>query len=105
LNLIYAQDASQTGSGIFAFLPILLIGAVFYFLILRPQSKQRKLHESALKNLKKGDKIITRGGIYGNIINFQGKENSKVTIDTGSGIKLSIARSYIVGLANNTDNE
>ena len=105
MNILYAQSSSQTGSGIFAFLPILLIGAVFYLLILRPQSKKRKLHESSLNNLKKGDKIITRGGVYGNIINFQGKKNCKVTIDAGSGVKLNIARSYIAGLADNTENE
>ena len=103
--MLYAQSSSQTGSGIFAFLPILLIGAVFYLLILRPQSQQKKLHESSLNNLKKGDKIITRGGVYGNIINFQGKNNSKVTIDAGSGVKLNIARSYIAGLASNAENE
>ena len=56
-----------------------------------------------LTNLKKGDKILTRGGLYGKIINFQGKNNSKIIIDAGSGIKLNIARSYITGLADNND--
>ena len=77
---------------------------VFYLLILRPQTKQRKQHENTLANLKKGDKIITRGGIYGKIINFQGKNASKVTIDAGSDIKLNISRSYITGLENNSKN-
>ena len=105
MDNLFSQNAGQTGSGIIAFLPIILIGLIFYFLILRPQSKQRKKHETALSELKKGDKIITRGGLYGKIVNFQGKKDSKVTIDAGSGIKLNIARSYIVGLANNNDSE
>jgi len=51
-----------------------------------------------LNNLKKGDNILSRGGIYGKIINFQGKNNHKVTIDVGSGVKMNLARSYIISL-------
>ena len=105
MHILLAQNNGQPASGILGFLPIVLIGFVFYLLILRPQFKQKKQHENALSNLKKGDKIITRGGLYGKIVNFQGKNDSKVTIDAGSGVKLNIARSYIVGLENNTENE
>ena len=105
MHILLAQNDGQTASGILGFLPIILIGFVFYLFILRPQFKQRKQHENALSELKKGDKIITRGGIYGKIVNFQGKNDNKVTIDTGSGVKLNIARSYIAGLANNNENE
>ena len=105
MNILLAQNDGQTASGILGFLPIILIGFVFYLFILRPQFKQRKQHENALSGLKKGDKIITSGGLYGKIVNFQGKNESKVTIDAGSGVKLNIARSYIVGLANNSENE
>ena len=104
MNFLYAQGGAQPGSGVAALLPILLIGLVFYLLILRPQTKQRKQHETTLAKLKKGDKIITRGGLYGKIVNFQGKNDSKVIIDAGSGVKLNIARSHIVGLENNIEN-
>ena len=105
MDILFAQSSGQPGSGILPFLPILLIGLIFYFLILRPQTKQRKQHETALSELKKGDKIITRGGLYGKIVNFQGKNENKVTIDAGSNVKLNVARSYIAGLATNTENE
>mgnify|MGYP001242532044 CR=1 FL=1 len=101
MNILYAQQNIQNGSGIAAFLPMLLIGIIFYFLILRPQTKSKKDHEKMLSDLKKGDRIITRGGIYGKIVNFQGKNNSIIIIDTGGDYKLSIARSYISGLSNN----
>ena len=68
MDIILAQNIATPGSGILGFLPILLIGFVFYFLILRPQTKQRKKNENTLSQLKKGDKIITRGGLYGRII-------------------------------------
>ena len=105
MDILIAQGNGQPGSGILGFLPILLIGLVFYLFILRPQTKQRKQHENTLSNLKKGDKIITRGGLYGKIVNFQGKNDSKVIIDAGSGVKLNISRSYIASLANNSLNE
>ena len=105
MNILLAQNSEQTGAGILGFLPIVLIGLIFYFLILRPQTKQRKKHENDLSNLKKGDKIITRGGLYGKIVNFQGKNDSKIAIDVGSNVKLNISRSYIAGLANNNENE
>jgi len=103
LDILLAQSGTNApaGSGILAFLPFILIGVVFYFLILRPQTKQRKNHESVIAGLKKGDKILTRGGLYGKIVNFQGKNDNKIVIDAGSGVKLNVARSYIAGLANN----
>ena len=105
MEFLFAQTNGQTGSGIAAFLPIILIGLIFYLLILRPQSKQRKQQADSLSQLKKNDKILTRGGIYGKIVSFQGKNDNKVTIDVGSGIKLNIARSYIAGLATKNDDD
>jgi len=105
LEILFAQFNGQSGSGIAAFLPIILIGLIFYLLILRPQSKQRKQHKDSISQLKKGDKILTRGGIYGKIVSFQGKIGNKVTIDVGSGVKLNIERSYIAGPANKNDDE
>ena len=96
MNILSAQSINTpTGSGIAAFLPFILMGLIIYFLIIRPQSKQRKQHDTTIAGLKKGDKILTRGGLYGKIVNFQGKNDNKVTIDAGSGVKLNIARSYI----------
>jgi len=103
MSILYAQSAPVAGGGLAAFLPFLLIGLIFYFLILRPQSKQKKEHDLMLENLKKGDNILTRGGVYGKIINFQGKKNYKVIIDVGSNLKIAIARTYIIGLVNNID--
>ena len=56
-----------------------------------------------LSDLSKGDKILTRGGLYGKVVNFQGKNNEKITIDIGSGIKVNIARTYIAGLADKSE--
>ena len=98
MSILYAQSTPAAGGGLAAFLPFLLIGLIFYFLILRPQSKQKKEHDLMLENLKKGDNILTRGGVYGKIINFQGKNAQKVIIDIGSDTKVAIGRTYVSGL-------
>ncbi len=101
METLYGQTEA-TGGGIAMFLPMVLIFAVFYFLIFRPQSQQRKNHLKLLENLKKGDKIITRGGIYGKIVDFQGKSKNKILIDTGEKMKLTVSRAYIAGLSDSS---
>ena len=105
MTYLYAQTGGAPGSGLATLLPFLLIGVIFYFLIIRPQSKQKIQHDTMLAELKKGDKILTRGGLYGKVVNFQGKNNEKITIDIGSGIKVNIARTYIAGLADKSESE
>ena len=99
IGYLFSQTTGSHGNSLAAFLPFVLIGLIFYFLILRPQTKEKKQHESMIANLKKGDKILTRGGLYGKIINFQGKNNQKISIDLGSGVKVNISRSYVVSLS------
>ena len=63
----------QTQAGpLVALFPWILIFAVFYFLLIRPQQKRAKEHQQMLNNLKKGDKILTSGGIYGTIVGIKG---------------------------------
>ena len=97
MELIFAQTSNQQPSSIMMFLPMALIFAVLYFMILRPQSKERKKLIQYLANLKKGDKIITRGGVIGTIKSFQGKENNLIILDAGHGTAITISRAYISG--------
>ena len=105
MTYLFAQTNGSYNSGLATFLPFILIGLIFYFLIIRPQSKERKQHDNILASLKKGDKILTRGGLYGKIVNFQGKNDLKITIDIGSGVKASISRSHIARLDNKSGSE
>ena len=58
-----------------------------------------------LTDLKKGNKILTRGGLYGKVVNFHGKNNHKLSIDIGAGVKVNIARSYIASLADKNESD
>lgn len=72
-----------------AFLPFILILAVFYFLIIMPQRKKDQEHKQMLESLKRGDKVITNGGIYGRIVDI--KEN-KLTIEIAKGVEIEILK-------------
>lgn len=84
------------GAGAFAgFLPLILIFVLFYFLILRPQQKQGRKRSEMLKSLKRGDNIITSGGVYGKIVSVA---DDVMTIEISKGVNIRIARSGIAGL-------
>ena len=102
MELLLAQETSQTSPGFAGFLPIIVIVFIFYFLLWRPQAKQKKAHAAQLAALKKGDRVVTRGGIYGKIVDFQGKNENKVLIDVGGNNRITISRPYIAGLGENT---
>ena len=75
-----------------AFLPFILIIAVFYFLIIMPQRKKDQEHAKMLDALKRGDKVITNGGIYGRIVDI--KEN-KLVIEIAKGVEVEILKGAI----------
>ncbi len=79
-------------------MPFILMGllfAVFYFILIRPQQKRQKEHRQLLENLKKGDKVMTTGGIQGTIIALS---DNVVTVEIADKVKVKVGRSYIAGL-------
>ena len=82
-------------------LPIfILMFVVIYFLMIRPQSIQQKNHQNMLENLKKGDKVLTRGGVIGKIVDFQGKNKNLVILSIDDSTNITIMKSYISSLQN-----
>lgn len=85
------------GAMLSSFLPLILIFVIFYFLLIRPQSKKAKEHKQMLDNLKKGDKIMTNGGILGVIEDIDG-DTLTVKIGVGSDIKVKVSRGHIASI-------
>ncbi len=83
---------AEGGSGIGAFLPLILIVVVFYMFFIRPQMKKQKELRKYRENLKKGDKIITIGGIHGRIVEEQERT---FTIEVEGGNRLRIEKSAV----------
>jgi preprotein translocase subunit YajC len=88
-----AAPAGQPNA-IMQFLPIVLILGVFYLLILRPQQKKQKEHQKMLSELKKGDDVVTNGGIVGKLILVREKE---VTLEVQDKVRIRLLRSAIQG--------
>ena len=78
------------------FLPLILIFAVFYFLLIRPQQRKVKQHKEMLSNLKRGDKIITSGGIIGSISKVA--DNRELTVEVANNIEIKIAPGMVADL-------
>lgn len=96
-GVAYAQGAASApaGGGLTQFIPLILIFVVFYFLLIRPQQKKAKEQQDFLSNLKKGDKIMTGGGIHGQIT---GLTDSAVTLEIADGIRIKAHRGYVLGI-------
>ena len=96
--MFFLQDsaaAAGTGSLLFSMLPIFLIFVIFYFFIIRPQNKKQKETEKMIAALKKGDKIVTIGGIHGTVA--QTKEKT-VIVKVDDNAKIEFSRSAIASV-------
>jgi len=89
------QTSAGTGAIIAQVLPILAIGLVFYFIVIAPANKQRRKTQEMLSSLKKGDRVVTSGGIYGTI---QGVEAEVVYLKISENVKVKVARSAVTGV-------
>ena len=88
----YAHGAGGGGSGLEAMLPLVLIFIVFYFLLIRPQQKKQKEHKILLDSIKRGDEILSSGGIIGKVLKT---DNEKLTVEISKGVNVTIIRSTV----------
>ncbi len=93
--ILLLQTSAGSGALIAQVLPILAIGLVFYFIVIAPANKQRKKTQEMLRSLKKGDRVVTSGGIYGTI---QGVEPDVVYLKIAENVKVKVSRSAITGV-------
>lgn len=96
-----AAPAMGEPSPLAGILPILLIGVVFYFLIIRPQQKKYKAHVAMITAMRKGDRIVTSGGIIGTVTKVDA-ENDSVQVEIADGVKVRIVRSTIASVLTST---
>ncbi|MBI5416783.1 preprotein translocase subunit YajC [Candidatus Poribacteria bacterium] len=102
---VYALGQTQSAAGapaggaysaILQLIPLVLIFAVFYFLVIRPQQQKQKQHEELLNNIKKGDKVVTLGGILGTVVGV--KDNNTISIEIASGVRIDVLKKAISSL-------
>ena len=87
-----------TGGGIAAFqqmIPLIFMFAIFYFLLIRPQKKKALEHKALLESIKRGDDVITTGGIHGKIFSV---EDDLVILDIANNVNIKVTKSYIAAI-------
>jgi preprotein translocase subunit YajC len=90
-----AQAGAQAPSPLLQFVPILLIFGIFYFLLLAPMRKRQKQHQTLLSALKKGDRVVTNGGLLGEIAAV---EEKVIHLKLSDNVKVRVVRSAVAGL-------
>jgi len=100
LNILMQSNTGGSGMGLMGqLLPFILIGFVFYFLLIRPQNKRMKEHKAMLAAVTRGDTVVTSGGLVGKVIKVTDDE---LTIDAGSGVKLKVMKHMLNDVRNKT---
>ena len=88
--------------GAFAqFVPLILIFAIMYFLLIRPQQKKLKDHQKMVESLRRGDQVVTQGGLIGKVAKV--KEGNEIEVELGDGIKVRVVQSTIASVINKTE--
>ena len=95
-NLVLAMSSSGGGGGggALGFLPFVLMFVILYLLLIRPQQKKHRAHQLMLQTLKKGDQVVTTGGLYAKVLNIKEKEN-KVVLQLAEKVKVEIQKGAI----------
>ena len=90
----------MSGSGFAQFIPLILIFVIFYFFLIRPQQKKVKDHKAMVEALKRGDEVITSGGIIGRVERILGDD--KIDLVISDNVTVQVVQSTIQGLINKT---
>ncbi len=85
-------QGQQGGGALIGLWPIILIFVIFYFLLIRPQQKRQKEHQRMLESLKKGDRVVTSGGIYGTVV---GVKDNIIVLKIADNVKVEFAKSAV----------
>lgn len=93
LFILMAGQQQGQGGGIMSFLPLIAIVVVFYFFMIRPQMKKAKDQKKYIEGLKKGDKILTIGGIYGKIVEV--RDDATIIMEVEDGTKLKVSKNAV----------
>ncbi len=88
-------------SGIQQFIPLILIFGIMYFLLIRPQQKKLKDHTAMVKALRRGDQVITQGGIVGKVVKV--KDDGELEVEIADGVKVRVVQSTIATVVSKTE--
>ena len=97
----YAQAAGGAGGAFASFIPLILIFAIMYFLLIRPQQKKLKDHQAMVNAVRRGDQVVTQGGIVGKVAKV--KEDGEIEVEIAEGVKVRVIKSTLASVVNKTE--
>lgn len=98
----YAQAAgTDAGSAFAQFIPLILIFVIMYLLLIRPQQKKMKEHKAMVEALRRGDQVITQGGIVGKVVKV--KEDGEIEVEIADGVKVRVIKATVAQVLNKTE--
>jgi preprotein translocase subunit YajC len=97
----YAQAAGGAASAYTQFLPLILIFVIMYFLLIRPQQKKVKEHRAMVAALRRGDQVVTQGGIIGKVTHV--REDGELEVEIANGVKVRIVKGTIAQVLSKTE--
>ena len=98
----FAQAADGGAAGAFtSFVPLILIFAIMYFLLIRPQQKKMKEHKAMVEALRRGDQVVTQGGVIGKVSKV--KDDDEVEVEIAEGVKVRVMRATIAQVLSKTE--
>jgi preprotein translocase subunit YajC len=97
----YAQAAGGAGSAFASFIPLILIFAIMYFLLIRPQQKKVKEHQQMVENLRRGDQVVTQGGVIGKVVKV--KDDNELEVEIAEGVKVRVVKTTVAQVISKTE--
>jgi len=95
ISSAFAQDAAAQPGGLISFLPLIVIFALFYFMLIRPQMKRAKEHRQLVAGLQKGDEVVTSGGLLGKLTSI---DDSFVTVKVAENTEIRVQRHAVASV-------
>jgi len=89
------------GSAIAQFVPLILIFVIMYFLLIRPQQKKLKQHQNMVNNVRRGDEVVTQGGIVGKVVKV--REDEEIEVEIAEGVKVRVVKATLAHVRSKTE--
>ena len=107
-SVAYAMGTPQAGAGpasgtdmLMQFLPLIVMFVIFWFLLIRPQQKKMKTHQKMISELRRGDQIVTQGGIIAKVVKV--KDDNELEVEIADGVKVRIVRATVAQVLSKTE--
>jgi preprotein translocase subunit YajC len=99
----YAQAAGGAGSAFASFVPLILIFAIMYFLLIRPQQKKLKEHQAMVAALRRGDQVVTQGGLIGKVTKVKEDGSNEIEVEIAENVKVRVVKTTVAQVLSKTE--